>query len=79
MLSEIDSWIFDLSRKEGDCEVIEINGGCAVLLFEGSGLPAFKASAYDDIMLDKNNTHVTRLSDSSPVLFDDTVLQLIPA
>lgn len=79
MLSEIDAWLFSEQREKGDTTVVEITGGCAVLHFRADGIPAWHAAVADDIVSDGYNALCRTLEEGAPVLFDETVLDSIPA
>ncbi len=77
MLPELNDWIFSDKRAEGDSAVIETDGGCAVIAVYGDGAPAWKAKVTADIVKSRYADHCKALEAASPVLFDETVLDMI--
>lgn len=50
MVDEFESWCFDESRKEGDCEIVESSYGYHIIYFVGDGDIAWKAEVETDLV-----------------------------
>ena len=46
--SAAEEWVFSDQRKPGDCEIVLGAEGEYIILYEGDGLPAWKASVFDE-------------------------------
>ena len=51
----VEAWLFDPSRKPGDCEIREYNGSSFLVFFEGDGEISWKLSAKNAIVSEAVN------------------------
>jgi len=79
MLSSFNDWIFADGRKNGDSDIIEIDGGCAIIIFEDDGLPTWEAEVTDDMVNERYTEHCRELEAATPIVFDEPVLDMIDA
>ncbi|MBE6939649.1 MAG: hypothetical protein E7457_02355 [Ruminococcaceae bacterium] len=49
MVEGFDEWIFDESRKEGDCGIVKSDYGYHIIYFKGEDVPYWKALAEDTL------------------------------
>ena len=64
MITEIDSWIFDENRKEGDCEIVKSEDACYLLYFIGEDIPKWQLDvksqmSYDNVSKIYEDTYRT--------------------
>ena len=79
MTSEFDSWCFDENRKVGDAEVVKTSYGYHIILFDGDGVEAWRASAINLIKNEKYTADYNAFSNLYKVTFDDAKINKISA
>lgn len=73
--SYIKKWCFDESRKTGDCEVVYDEDGFHVLYYEGTGEPAWKVEAADDVRETELQDMLDSLNEKAEVKQNEKALQ----
>jgi len=46
--SSLSEWVFAKGRKNGDTEIIKSSEGLYLVLYEGEGLPTYKADIFEE-------------------------------
>ncbi len=53
MVEDIDKWVFDEARKEGDCEIVKSEVGCHLLYFIGEDIPKWQVDVKNQMRYDE--------------------------
>lgn len=79
MVTEIDEWLFDSARKQGDMEVVKTDYGYHIVYFAGEGMPVWKASVDNTLKENKYNEEIKALKEKFPVTINDEKINDLPA
>ncbi|MBQ8551476.1 MAG: peptidylprolyl isomerase [Clostridia bacterium] len=78
MVDTFDEWCFDPDRRAGDTDIIETDLGVHVMLFESAGSEEWQADVAEHIISERFDAYLEAVSMQYTVIFDDTVLDMIP-
>lgn len=67
MVSEVDSWLFDPSRKPGDTGIVHTTYGYHVMYFVGDNQPEWHNEAQDTIHDEKMESYMDDLEEKYPI------------
>jgi hypothetical protein len=79
MVQKFNDWCFNPIRRTGDVEIIETDYGYHIMYFVGKGLKAWETRVSNAITSEKITDFSKTVTDKYTVVFDDRVLNLIPA
>ncbi len=76
MVTEIDDWMFDTSRKAGDVEIIESEYGYHLVYFVGQGRPTWMISAEQYVANERLEAWLAEESSKHTLKTNDLVISL---
>lgn len=78
MVEEFENWLFDDSRKVGDCEIVKTDYGYHIMYFVGEGRTVWESGIYNKLLSDKFSDIAKDYSKEYKVEVDYSKLSNIP-
>ncbi len=76
-IDEINDWIFDSSRTDGDCVVINSDYGSHIIYFESTSDPYWEITVKNTLANEDYDAFITGLKTSAEILINEDVIDLI--
>lgn len=70
MVEEFEDWMFDETRVDGDCDVVETDYGYHIMFWGGEGRVAWKQQAHEALVSDAYDADVESFTESYKVTYD---------
>ena len=78
MVEPFEKWLFDDSRKVGDCDIVETTYGYHIMYYVGEGRPQWEASIFEELRSDKLSEISKEFTKKYPINVDSNRLNNIP-
>lgn len=79
MVESFDNWCFDPARQVGDTGIVESDYGVHIMYFVGDGGEMWTAQVKSDMITEKLTELTADWDETYPVVFDEEVIETIPA
>ncbi len=79
MVESFDKWCFDPARQAGDTGIVESDYGVHIMYFVGDGGEMWAAQVKSDMITEDLTELTADWDEKYPVVFDEEVLETIPA